>query len=159
MDGREAMSFSGSSVPYYMHRGGVIGGSGNASGGFLQPSSGFRILSNGSDGSTFSVEPQQHASYSHGISTGSSPGPVVPSSGEPMKRKRGRPRKYGPDGTVSLRLSPLSPTENSTPGSTSPSQKRPRGRPPGSGRKQQLAALGMYCILFLYEYYQILSIL
>lgn len=54
---------------------------------------------------------------------------------EPVKRKRGRPRKYGPDGTVSLALTPGEASEG-------PAQKRGRGRPPGSGRKQQLAALG-----------------
>lgn len=58
----------------------------------------------------------------------------------PAKRRRGRPRKYGPDGTVTLALSPLSsPVPGS--GSASDGQKR-RGRPPGSGRKQQLALLG-----------------
>eukprot|EP00252_Welwitschia_mirabilis_P007423 TRINITY_DN1876_c0_g1_i1.p1 TRINITY_DN1876_c0_g1~~TRINITY_DN1876_c0_g1_i1.p1 ORF type:complete len:369 (-),score=57.30 TRINITY_DN1876_c0_g1_i1:290-1396(-) len=57
---------------------------------------------------------------------------------EPMKRKRGRPRKYGPDGSMALALAPLS----SAPAMFSPSQKRGRGRPPGSGKKQQLAALG-----------------
>lgn len=56
-----------------------------------------------------------------------------------MKRKRGRPRKYGPDGSMALALSPFS----ALPGITgSSSQKRGRGRPPGTGRKQQLAALG-----------------
>jgi len=56
-----------------------------------------------------------------------------------MKRKRGRPRKYGPDGSMALALSPFS----ALPGMTgSSSQKRGRGRPPGTGRKQQLAALG-----------------
>lgn len=54
------------------------------------------------------------------------------------KRKRGRPRKYGPDGSVPLSVTPLA----SAPSSLSPSQKRGRGRPPGSGSKQQLAALG-----------------
>ncbi|RDX95769.1 AT-hook motif nuclear-localized protein 5, partial [Mucuna pruriens] len=92
-------------------------------------------------------QPQpQRGSFSHGINIGSSPdgggGGGVPSSGEPVKKKRGRPRKYGPDGAVSLGLSPMSATANSTPGSASPSEKRPRGRPPGSGRKQQLASLG-----------------
>ncbi|KAJ1416112.1 PPC domain [Sesbania bispinosa] len=146
MDGREAMAFSGGSAPYYIHRGGV-GGSvpGTQSGGFQAPS-GFIALSNardGSAGSAFSVEPPQRASFSHGVSIGSSPGPGgVPSSGEPVKKKRGRPRKYGPDGPVSLRLSPMSAPANSTPGSSTPSQNRRRGRPPGSGRKQQLAALG-----------------
>lgn len=57
---------------------------------------------------------------------------------EPVKRKRGRPRKYGPDGSMALALTPHSALA----GPVSPSPKRGRGRPPGSGRKQQLAALG-----------------
>ncbi|ERN09306.1 hypothetical protein AMTRI_Chr13g82760 [Amborella trichopoda] len=71
-------------------------------------------------------------------------GAIVPhgaSMSEPIKKKRGRPRKYGPDGSVSLALaSPIS----SVPGySTTPSYKRNRGRPAGAGgRKQQMAALG-----------------
>ncbi|TKY70946.1 AT-hook motif nuclear-localized protein 5 [Spatholobus suberectus] len=150
MDGREGMAFPGGSAPYYMqHRGGGVSGSGPGTGthsGGFQPPSGFRALSNVSSGSTFSVEPQpQRASFGHGISIGSSPdgGALVPYSGEPVKKKRGRPRKYGPDGTVSLGLSPMSATANSTPGgSGTPAEKRPRGRPPGSGRKQQLASLG-----------------
>eukprot|EP00249_Psilotum_nudum_P021452 c28110_g2_i1 orf=526-1743(+) len=57
---------------------------------------------------------------------------------EPLKRKRGRPRKYGADGIVALTAVPLSTATVAV----TPSQKRGRGRPPGSGRKQQLAALG-----------------
>ncbi|KAK7406136.1 hypothetical protein VNO78_07755 [Psophocarpus tetragonolobus] len=149
MDGREGMAFPGGSAPYYMqHRGGVSvsgSGTGTQSGGPLQPPSGFRALSNVSAGSTFKAEPQPlRVGFGHGINIGSSPdsGAGVPSSGEPVKKKRGRPRKYGPDGSVSLMLSPMSATANSTPGSGTPSEKRPRGRPPGSGRKQQLATLG-----------------
>ncbi|WVZ12724.1 hypothetical protein V8G54_017254 [Vigna mungo] len=100
-------------------------------------------------GINLSSSPGINLSSSPGINLGSSPdgggggGGGMPSSGDPVKKKRGRPRKYGPDsGTVSLRLSPLSATANSTPGSGTPSEKRPRGRPPGSGRKQQLANLG-----------------
>jgi hypothetical protein len=143
MDEREAMAFSDGSGSYYMHRAGGVGGSG--SGGMFQQTPGFRALSNphgGSDGSAFSVE-VQHGSFNHGgvsNSIGSSSGTVVPySSDQPVKKKRGRPRKYGPDVPVSLRLSPMSATANSTPDS----EKRPRGRPPGSGRKQQLASLGL----------------
>ncbi|XP_027344324.1 AT-hook motif nuclear-localized protein 5-like [Abrus precatorius] len=157
MDGREAMAFSGGPASYYMHRGDVVGsGSGTqAGGGGFQASPGFRALSNagipvqsnaraqgGSVGSssTFPVEPPQaHANFNHGIGIGAPPGAT---SSEPVKKKRGRPRKYGPDGPVSLRLSPMSAPPNSAQGSTTPSQRRGRGRPPGSGRKQQLAALG-----------------
>ncbi|KAG2288082.1 hypothetical protein Bca52824_047686 [Brassica carinata] len=62
-----------------------------------------------------------------------------PTSGETsLKRKRGRPRKYGQDGSVSLALSP------SVGSSMSPnSNKRGRGRPPGSGKKQRLASIDL----------------
>ncbi|XP_021815486.1 AT-hook motif nuclear-localized protein 5 [Prunus avium] len=151
MDGREAMGLSGGSAQYYIHRGGV-GGSmpGSQAGGGLHTPPGFRHMSNtvlqpqsnvrvSSVGSTFSVEPSRPNFPHHGISMNVTPG--VP-SGEPVKKKRGRPRKYGPDGPVSLGLSPMSATPNPRPGSTSPTPKRSRGRPPGSGRKQQLATLG-----------------
>ncbi|XAR70622.1 hypothetical protein NMG60_11027535 [Bertholletia excelsa] len=67
---------------------------------------------------------------------------------EPAKKKRGRPRKYSPDGNIGLGLNPTSVTRvsssvvDSSGGSPSlePSAKR-RGRPPGSGKKQ-LHALG-----------------
>ncbi|KAK9284661.1 hypothetical protein L1049_023837 [Liquidambar formosana] len=80
--------------------------------------------------------------------------------GEPMKRKRGRPRKYGPDGSMALALTPPPPQAQpqtqpppsvqsggfSSPPSVAPSSlsstKKGRGRPPGSGRKHQIAALG-----------------
>lgn len=65
---------------------------------------------------------------------------------EPMKKKRGRPRKYGSDGRMALALSPL----NSVFASgymnsllSEPSIKRSRGRPKGSGNKKQLEALGI----------------
>ena len=73
------------------------------------------------------------------------------------KRKRGRPRKYGPDGsmaTLALVSHPVSApgasatatapaTAQASSSAASPSvQKRGRGRPPGSGKKQQLAARG-----------------
>ncbi|XP_068652099.1 AT-hook motif nuclear-localized protein 10-like [Aristolochia californica] len=75
--------------------------------------------------------------------------------GEPVKRKRGRPRKYGPDGTMALALTTVSPgasvpqsggngsgSESVFPSPTQSSMKKARGRPPGSGKKQQMAALG-----------------
>jgi len=61
-----------------------------------------------------------------------------------MKRKRGRPRKYGPDGSMALALAPLSASAPGAP--FSPLQKRGRGRPPGSGKKQRLAALGEWVV-------------
>ncbi|CAN1308762.1 AT-hook motif nuclear-localized protein 11 [Linum perenne] len=59
-----------------------------------------------------------------------------------LKRKRGRPRKYGPDGTASLALSPSLSSSSTHPGTITPTttQKRGRGRPPGTGKKQQLLA-------------------
>ncbi|KAF5460305.1 hypothetical protein F2P56_020185 [Juglans regia] len=66
------------------------------------------------------------------------------------KKKRGRPRKYSPDGNIALGLAPT-PISSSfvanhgDSGSTMPSSEPPlkkhRGRPPGSGKKQ-LDALG-----------------
>eukprot|EP00250_Pteridium_aquilinum_P026723 c33493_g1_i1 orf=275-1501(-) len=58
---------------------------------------------------------------------------------ESMKKKRGRPRKYGPGGSLALSVTPILTL---APSPFSPSQKRGRGRPPGSGKNQQLAALG-----------------
>ncbi|KAK4744424.1 hypothetical protein SAY87_010736 [Trapa incisa] len=86
------------------------------------------------------------------------------SGGESVKKKRGRPRKYEPDGTMSLSLTPGSITAQSagfssqataamaafsSGGSLSPSTgKKSRGRPLGSGRKKQLEALGSIGIGF-----------
>ncbi|XP_068645753.1 AT-hook motif nuclear-localized protein 9-like [Aristolochia californica] len=140
MDGREAMA------SYYMQRG--IGGSGSGpQTGLHAPPTGIRPLANPSlptqsnigGGSVGSSYPVESSMSPRGVNVG--PPANVP-QGEPVKRKRGRPRKYGPDGTVSLALSPLSSTPLSAPGSASSTQKRGRGRPPGSGRKQQLASLG-----------------
>ena len=67
-----------------------------------------------------------------------------------VKKKRGRPRKYAPEGQVSLGLSPM-PSSSSCASNkakdssavTDPNApKRARGRPPGTGRKQRLANLG-----------------
>ncbi|XP_031501953.1 AT-hook motif nuclear-localized protein 11-like [Nymphaea colorata] len=143
MDGREAMPLSGSS-PYYMQQRGISSSGSGAQTGLhgqagIRPlsSSGYTIQSNiSSTVSTYPVEPPATAISPHGVSVGMTGGMT---SVEPVKRKRGRPRKYGPDGTMALALSPLSSTP---PQSLVPLQKRGRGRPPGSGRKQQLASLG-----------------
>ncbi|THU53449.1 hypothetical protein C4D60_Mb10t14530 [Musa balbisiana] len=108
---------------------------------------------------TLSPTPPQLAAFSSGV-VGVTGMPVPPSEGAglamgmmgsgsyggssegdlPAPKKRGRPRKYGSDG-MALALSPTS-------GSVSPfspassDAKRGRGRPPGSGKRQLLAALG-----------------
>ncbi|XP_047259944.1 AT-hook motif nuclear-localized protein 10-like [Capsicum annuum] len=77
---------------------------------------------------------------------------------EPMKRKRGRPRKYGPDGSMAMGLNApvpvaaaASPVAAGAPavgqdvgvGPASPnSMKKARGRPPGSSKKQQIDNFG-----------------
>ncbi|XWS35776.1 hypothetical protein CRYUN_Cryun20dG0024900 [Craigia yunnanensis] len=145
MDRREAMALSGS-ASYYMQQRGMTGsGSGTQSG--IHGSPGIHPLSSQhvqyqssicatTMGSTLPIESSSGITP-HGVNVGSTPSAVPPS--ETVKRKRGRPRKYGPDGTVSLALTPASSTH---PGTITPTQKRGRGRPPGSGRKQQLASLG-----------------
>ena len=144
MDRRDPMALSGS-TSYYMPSG--MAGSGTQAG--LQGSPGIRSLSNpnvqfqsniggNTIGSTLQVEPS--SSISHGVNVGA---PSAVPQNEPVKRKRGRPRKYGPDGTVSLALSPSPPIHTGKSTITS-SQKRGRGRPPGTGRKQQLASLGKF---------------
>ncbi|KAM0945662.1 putative AT-hook motif nuclear-localized protein [Dioscorea sansibarensis] len=82
--------------------------------------------------------------YSGDGMQGMRPCGVLNMSGEPMKKKRGRPRKYGPDGSMALALSPLSAHSNSP--MTESGKKR--GRPRGSGKKQQLDALGSAGIAF-----------
>ncbi|XP_018680220.2 AT-hook motif nuclear-localized protein 9-like [Musa acuminata AAA Group] len=94
------------------------------------PSSGIRS-------SEFQVEPLSGVLSSHG-------GGV--SRGELVKRRRGRPRKYGPDaaGAVALAFSPTSSTGPAlmSGGPDVATPKRRRGRPPGTGRKQKLASHG-----------------
>ncbi|CAL9204200.1 AT-hook motif nuclear-localized protein 10-like isoform X1 [Musa acuminata AAA Group] len=62
--------------------------------------------------------------------------------GELTKKKRGRPRKYGPDGSMSLALTPPSSALGFSSNPLSDPAAKHRGRPPGSGKKQQLDALG-----------------
>ncbi|KAL1531223.1 AT hook motif DNA-binding family protein [Salvia divinorum] len=72
---------------------------------------------------------------------------------EPARKKRGRPRKYSPDNSIGLGLSPAPVSQlpslmahNDSGGGGTPSSensaKRNRGRPPGSV-KRQLDALGV----------------
>lgn len=63
------------------------------------------------------------------------------------KKKRGRPRKYSPDGNIALGLAPTPISSSAVPGdsgdmhSPDPRPKKNRGRPPGTG-KRQMDALG-----------------
>ncbi|CAJ1929036.1 unnamed protein product [Sphenostylis stenocarpa] len=59
-------------------------------------------------------------------------------SSESSKKKRGRPRKYSPDGNIALGLVP----NHTAASSSEPAPKKHRGRPPGSGKKQ-MDALGI----------------
>ncbi|KAF6143834.1 hypothetical protein GIB67_017834 [Kingdonia uniflora] len=90
-----------------------------------------------------------------GVGGGGGSGQIVPHGistnmgSDSIKRKRGRPRKYGPDGTMALALTTGSvgvPNSggfsSSSPASPPSLFKKVRGRPPGSGKKQQLDALG-----------------
>lgn len=132
MDPREAMTLPGGSASYFMQRG----------------MSGFQGTMNMNPSLTGANVPFQSSTGSSSIgqtlimdssSTMPPRGSVVLPQSEPVRRKRGRPRKYGVGAKVSLALtpSPSSPAARLT-----PSQKRGRGRPPGSGRKQQLTTLG-----------------
>ncbi|KAH7550303.1 hypothetical protein ACOSP7_024454 [Xanthoceras sorbifolium] len=143
MDGRDAMAVSGGSAHYYLQHRGLVGGSQSApqTGALqvphgLRPFSSITVPSQPNVGSTFAIEPK-HSHFGHNMGVPSG----MPMS-EPVKRKRGRPRKYAPDGQVSLGLSPLPAKPKPSSASDSQALKRARGRPPGTGRKQQLANLG-----------------
>ncbi|CAA3014935.1 AT-hook motif nuclear-localized protein 5-like [Olea europaea var. sylvestris] len=164
MDGREGMALPGSS-PYYLNRGGigVSGGSApgsNAAGGVsstlpagvaMHSSPGFNPVSNPNiqlqpnvgasgaiSGSTFNLE-NKSPNFPRSITKGDFSS--TSTSGDSVKKKRGRPRKYGPDGAnMTLALSSM-PVATPSTGGITPSEKK-RGRPPGTGWKQQLAPLG-----------------
>ncbi|KAH9613219.1 hypothetical protein KSS87_004287 [Heliosperma pusillum] len=145
MDGREGMTLQGS-TPYYLHRaipGATVVGS-NAAHFSATPVVGYRPSNpnlEGGPGSHANNAPPQGFTITLDSSPASLTEPVI-------KKKRGRPRKYGPDapgggpslgsgsGTVSLDLLPSSPN------SMTLAERRKRGRPPGSGRKQRLASVG-----------------
>lgn len=136
MDPREAITLPGGSAPYYMQRGMTGSGAGFQGAMNIHPSlTGVNVpfqssSGSGSIGQPLIMEPS---------STMPPNAPTTMPQSEPVRRKRGRPRKYGVDAKVSLALtpSPSSPAARLT-----PSQKSGRGRPPGSGRKQQLTTLG-----------------
>ncbi|KAM7531269.1 hypothetical protein LguiB_034679 [Lonicera macranthoides] len=126
MERREGMALSGS-ASYHLN------GSGSSPHGGLPPPPGFELPSNpnvsvhshvrvSSMETSFQVEEQNPSpNYTHGIDTA-------------VKRKRGRPRKY-----MTLAPSPMS--SKVTPGSSTPTRKRSKGRLQRSGKKQQLASL------------------
>lgn len=153
MDGREEMTLSGPSS-YYFNTGvnGSIPNSSSSLFGSSPPD--FKNFSNPSSsvetnamvghvGPTHQVE-NSPSNFGDDMNMGvNSGGAGGMSSGDLTKKKRGRPRKYGPDGAnVSLALSPLS--ANLSPGSVTDGERRNRGRPKGTGRKQRLASLGNF---------------
>lgn len=157
------MALQGSAL-YYLHRGGIGGsGFGNgqnihvaASGSAIIPTSemhpgpSFKTLSSipsisvhhdvGVSG--FHVENTSH-SYSHGMNMALVSSATRGGDDETVKKKkRGRPRKYAPDGSnMSLGVARLSGSASCSEGAT-PAEKPRRGRPPGTGWKQKLAPLG-----------------
>lgn len=108
------------------------------------------------------LPPPQYQTNSGGNGSAANPSlnmnmPVTMIGSEPVKRKRGRPRKYGPESEgMSLGLVPGAPSFTiSQPndgggggggdgGGSSPTLKKTRGRPPGSSKKHKLQALGIY---------------
>ncbi|KAF7829458.1 AT-hook motif nuclear-localized protein 10 [Senna tora] len=81
-----------------------------------------------------------------GTDGGEAPGFNFNTGSEPLKRKRGRPRKYGPDGSMPLGSAfklPIMAVNQCSEGSALPtSLKKVRGRPTGSSKKQHLELLG-----------------
>ncbi|KAG8087946.1 hypothetical protein GUJ93_ZPchr0010g7623 [Zizania palustris] len=88
----------------------------------------------------------------HSAAAGGNGVVALPDSGEPVvKKKRGRPRKYGPDGSMSLAMvtSPSSGPFSLTPSkpasltpSVGPDGMKKRGRPKGSTNKPRMNDVG-----------------
>jgi hypothetical protein len=88
---------------------------------------------------------------------------LLPGMEEPVaKKKRGRPRKYGPDGSRSLTLVPASAVQSSSGpflsaglnpaspvSSVSPDGVKKRGGPKGSTNRPRIDAVGKNLFLFL----------
>ncbi|KAI4369948.1 hypothetical protein MLD38_018339 [Melastoma candidum] len=150
----------GSTPPAYLSPGnsshGVMssGGGGNSGGGLMQPGFPFNSLSD-----QHHHQHQQHQHHQQHHHPGLESGGVFRGSGgssgfsiESERKKRGRPRKYTPEGNIALGLGPSGSGGGgggggghfdgmNTPGSGDIPVKKHRGRPPGVGKKQ-LNALG-----------------
>ncbi|KAL1828383.1 hypothetical protein DCAR_0207588 [Daucus carota subsp. sativus] len=151
MDGREGIALSGS-PPYYFNTG--VSESGPNSGSIYGPSeqaelshpTAFQSLASpnlsiqtNAGGSAYQAG-DPSLDFSQGINMGVASSVSLSDSG---KKKRGRPRKYGPDGAnMSLALSPLPSNPSAGDVMQGEMEKKNRGRPRGSGRKQRLASLG-----------------
>ncbi|XP_051122796.1 AT-hook motif nuclear-localized protein 11-like [Andrographis paniculata] len=138
MDQRDPMSLTGS-ASYYVHQGQAESVTGLQSSPNMSPLSNPAVHFQSNTGAGLAVPTLPLDSSStmspHGVNLGP---PSALQPGEPVRRKRGRPRKYGHDGSVSLALSP----SMSNPASAMRPAQKWRGRPPGSGRKQQLSSIG-----------------
>ncbi|KAD6453513.1 hypothetical protein E3N88_08218 [Mikania micrantha] len=167
MDGREGIpSFY---LNGGFHGSGSSIGSGSQGGGFQVPPTGYKTQSNSnlsphshsnvrlapSIGS-FHLEhnPPPPSNFPHGFNMdgggGGSGGGVSDEGGGAaspsgnefiVKKKRGRPRKHAPEMShIALALTPAPAV--GTPDPTTPTLQKKRGRPCGTGRKQQLANVG-----------------
>lgn len=160
MDGREGIALSGS-PPYYFNTG--VSGPGPNSGSIygsgeqdqLSHPTAFKNLANPNlsvqtnvGGSAYQAQ-DPSLNFSQGINVGVDSNVSLSDSG---KKKRGRPRKYGPDGgNMALALSPLSSNPSTGDVMQVEGEKKNRGRPRGSGRKQRLASLGKFsdCLVLI----------
>ncbi|XP_010533665.1 PREDICTED: AT-hook motif nuclear-localized protein 5 [Tarenaya hassleriana] len=155
MDGRGAMAFPDAhSSFYHLQRGAFSAISASQATNALHAPPGMRPMSNpnippqSNAGPPFSIGEHRHQDFGHGFHMGMASSaatlPPTPATEPVVKKKRGRPRKYAPDGQVSLGLSSLSlPNKPKSSSMSDPNApKRARGRPPGTGRKQRLANLG-----------------
>lgn len=147
MDQREHMTLTGPGS-YYMHPGTAESVTGLQNSPNMSPLSNAALHFQSNTGGSLNVPTLPLDSSSgmsaHGVSVGQ---PAMQHS-EPVRRKRGRPRKYGHDGGVSLSLTP----SVSNPASIMRPTQKWRGRPPGTGRKQQLSSPGSSLILCFVRY-------
>ncbi|KAI3691786.1 hypothetical protein L6452_31588 [Arctium lappa] len=118
------------------------------------------VANNPPMGLPFHMEHNPSPNFPHGINMGGgggggnggggNGGGSMPNAGSGsefvVKKKRGRPRKYAPDGShMALGLTPVSSSAAAAGAShdrSSPPPQKKRGRPRGSGRKQRLANVG-----------------